>query len=194
MGQPNIPSRIAGKQMIIFKLDDERRSVVRPLLAAALHLSIVSNLSILRQDPIAIFLDELPSLRLDRLPQWINEYRSNGGCFVLGVQSLNQLYEAYGEKMGGAVLGSAIAAACSTHILFNPGDSKTAEKYSKRFGDKEVKLRNRSISHSMGQSSSRSTSWNESLQKMPLFTVDQVLRLPEGRCIGSWKSTPFSSR
>jgi type IV secretion system protein VirD4 len=89
-----------------------------------------------------------------------------------------QLYEAYGEKMGGA-----IAAACSTHILFNPGDSKTAEEYSKRFGDKEVKLRNRSTSNSMGQSSSRSTSWNESLQKMPLFTVDQILRLPEGRCI-----------
>jgi type IV secretion system protein VirD4 len=178
MGRSNIPSRIAGKQMIIFKLDDERRSIVGPLLAAALHLSIVSNLSTLRQDPIAIFLDELPSLRLERLPQWINEYRSNGGCFVLGVQSLNQLYEAYGEKMGGA-----IAAACATHILFNPGDSKTAEEYSKRFGDKEVKLRNRSTSNSMGQSSSRSTSWNESLQKMPLFTVDQILRLPEGRCI-----------
>jgi type IV secretion system protein VirD4 len=178
MGQSNIPSRISGKQMIIFKLDDERRSIVGPLLAAALHLSIVSNLSTLRQDPIAIFLDELPSLRLERLPQWINEYRSNGGCFVLGVQSLNQLYEAYGEKMGGA-----IAAACSTHILFNPGDSKTAEEYSKRFGDKEVKLRNRSTSSSMGQSSSRSTSWNESLQKLPLFTVDQILRLPEGRCI-----------
>jgi type IV secretion system protein VirD4 len=178
MGRSNIPSRIAGKQMIIFKLDDERRSIVGPLLAAALHLSIVSNLSTLRQDPIAIFLDELPSLRLERLPQWINEYRSNGGCFVLGVQSLNQLYEAYGEKMGGA-----IAAACATHILFNPGDSKTAEEYSKRFGDKEVKLRNRSTSNSMGQASSRSTSWNESLQKLPLFTVDQILRLPEGRCI-----------
>jgi type IV secretion system protein VirD4 len=83
MGQSNIPSRIAGKQMIIFKLDDERRSVVGLLLAAALHLSIVSNLSTLRQDPIAIFLDELPSLRLERLPQWINEYRSNGGCLCL---------------------------------------------------------------------------------------------------------------
>ena len=195
MGESNIPSRITGKQMIIFKLDDERRSIVGPLLAAALHLSIVSNLSTLRQDPIAIFLDELPSLRLERLPQWINEYRSNGGCFVLGVQSLNQLYEAYGEKMGGA-----IAAACSTHILFNPGDSKTAEEYSKRFGDKEVKLRNRSTSNSMGQSSSRSTSWNESLQKMPLFTVDQILRLPEGRCIlsnpgyrsGTEGSVPYS--
>jgi type IV secretion system protein VirD4 len=186
MGQSNIPSRISGKQMIIFKLDDERRSIVGPLLAAALHLSIVSNLSTLRQDPIAIFLDELPSLRLERLPQWINEYRSNGGCFVLGAQSLNQLYEAYGEKMGGATLAVSAkqrAAACSTHILFNPGDSKTAEEYSKRFGDKEVKLRNRSTSNSMGQSSSRSTSWNESLQKLPLFTVDQILRLPEGRCI-----------
>jgi len=37
---------------------------------------------------IAIFLDELPSLKLDKLPQWINEYPSNVGCFMLGIQSL----------------------------------------------------------------------------------------------------------
>ncbi len=178
IGQSTIPSRIEGKQLIIFKLDDARRSVVSPLLAAALHLCIVANLSTPRRDPIAIFLDELPSLKLDKLPQWINEYRSNGGCFMLGIQSLNQLYETYGEKMG-----AAIASACSTHILFNPGDTKTAEEYSKRYGEKEVLIRNKATSRSMGQHASYSTSWNESLQKVPLFTVDQILRFSEGQCI-----------
>ncbi len=178
IGQSTIPQRIEGKQLIIFKLDDARRAVVSPLLAAALHLCIVANLSTPRHDPIAIFLDELPSLKLDKLPQWINEYRSNGGCFMLGIQSLNQLYETYGEKMG-----AAIASACSTHILFNPGDTKTAEEYSKRYGEKEVLIQNKSTSRSMGQHSSYSTSWNESLQKVPLFTVDQILRFSEGQCI-----------
>ena len=178
LGESTIPKRIHGKQLIIFKLDDERRSVIGPLLAAAIHLCIVSNLSTTRQDPIAIFLDELPSLKLDRLPQWINEYRSNGGIFMLGAQSLNQLYEIYGEKMGGA-----IAAACSTHILFNPGDAKTAEDYSKRYGEKEINLKNKSTSRSSGQHASTSTSYSESLQRVPLFTVDQILRFPAGQCV-----------
>jgi type IV secretory pathway TraG/TraD family ATPase VirD4 len=178
IGKSTIPTRIEGKQLIVFKLDDERRTVVGPLLAAALHLSVVKNLSTPRKDPIAIFLDELPSLRLDRLPQWINEYRSNGGCFVLGVQSLNQLYETYGEKMG-----DAIAFACATQMLFNPNDVKTAETYSKRYGEKEITHKSKSRSRNMGQQASTTTSWNESLQKMPLFTIDQILRFSEGQCI-----------
>ena len=178
IGSSTIPKRITGKQIIIFKLDDERRSIIGPLLAAAIHLCVVSNLATPRTDPILTVLDELPSLRLDRLVNWLNEYRSNGGCFLLGIQSLNQLYEAYGDKFG-----TAIAAACSTHILFNPGDIKTAEEYSKRYGDTEIKLKNRSTSRSMGQQGSYSTSWNESLQKVALLTPDQILRFPQGRCV-----------
>ncbi|MBD0314811.1 MAG: type IV secretory system conjugative DNA transfer family protein, partial [Microcoleus sp. T3-bin5] len=138
LGKSDIPTKIEGRQMIIFKLDDERRSVVGPLLAAAIHLLVVSNLSRPRKDPLVISLDEFPSIRLDRMPQWINEYRSNGACFILGIQSLEQLYEGYGEKMG-----AAIASACSTHILFNPGNTDTAKKYSERYGEKEVLLKSK---------------------------------------------------
>ncbi|MGB3263926.1 MAG: type IV secretion system DNA-binding domain-containing protein [Microcoleus sp.] len=180
LGKSDIPTKIEGRQMIVFKLDDERRSVVGPLLAAAIHLLVVSNLSRPRKDPLVISLDEFPSIRLDRMPQWINEYRSNGACFILGIQSLEQLYEGYGEKMG-----AAIASACSTHILFNPGNTDTAKKYSDRYGEKEVLLKSKSTSRSMGgqSQSNQSISWNESLQKMPLFSVDEILRFPQGRCV-----------
>lgn len=33
-------------------------------------------------------------------------------------------------------MGAAIASACGTHVLFNPGNHKTAEDYSKRYGEK----------------------------------------------------------
>ena len=180
LGKSDIPTKIEGRQMIVFKLDDERRSVVGPLLAAAIHLLVVSNLSRPRKNPLIISLDEFPSIRLDRMPQWINEYRSNGACFILGIQSLEQLYEGYGEKMG-----VAIASACSTHILFNPGNTDTAKKYSERYGEKEVLLKSRSTSRSQGGQSqgNYSISWNESLQKMPLFSVDEILRFPQGRCV-----------
>ncbi|MBD2093334.1 type IV secretory system conjugative DNA transfer family protein [Microcoleus sp. FACHB-1515] len=197
LGPSNIPRRITGKQVIFFKLDDARRTVVGPLLAAAIHLCIVSNLSTPRPDPLAVFLDEFPSLKFDGFEKKINEYRSNGGCFILGAQSLNQLYETYGEKMG-----AAIASACSTHILFNPGEPKTAEEYSKRYGEKEVLIKSKSTSRSSGAQSSVSTSFNESLQRLPLFTVDQILRFPAGKCVitnpgyssGGEGSIPFPVR
>lgn len=178
IGQSDIPTYIEGRQCIICKLDDERRAVVGPLVAATLTMLVNGNLAVPRRDPILISLDEVASLQFYFLATSINEHRSNGGCYLLGVQALEQLYEAYGDKMG-----AAIAAACSTHILFNPGNEKTAEVYSKRYGEKEVLVKNRSTSHSSGQHSNRSTSWSESLQRVPMFTVDQILKFPEGKCV-----------
>jgi type IV secretory pathway TraG/TraD family ATPase VirD4 len=178
IGQSDIPTQLSGREMVVFKLDDERRSVVGPLLAAAMHLMIVGNLSRPRKDPLIISLDELPSIKLDRLPQWINEYRSNGACFILGIQSLEQLYDIYGDKMG-----SAIASACSTHVLFNPGNYKTAEDYSKRYGEKEVLIKNRTTGRTLGGQMSRSISWSENLQKMPVISADEILKFPQGKCV-----------
>ncbi len=62
IGKSDIPTKLEGREIVVFKLDDERRSVVGPLLAAAMHLMIVGNLSHPRKDPLIISLDELPSL------------------------------------------------------------------------------------------------------------------------------------
>ena len=176
IGKSTINTRLKGKQILIFKLDDGNRDVVSPLLAAALHMTIVSNLASPRQDPLGIFIDELPSLYLKSLPQWINEYRSNGACFVLGVQSIKQLADAYGEN-----LAQAIISACNTKILYNPGNCQTAKEFSDIYGQKDVLVKNRSISRN--QREGRNITWTESLQTMPLLTVDQIMRLRSGRCI-----------
>lgn len=175
IGKSTIPTKLTGRQMLIFKLDDPRRDVVGPLLAAALHMTIVSNLSTPRFDPIGIFIDELPSLYLKALPQWINEYRSNGACFVLGVQSLEQLANAYGEN-----LSAAIASACSTKVLYNPANYSTAEQFSQSYGHKELIVKNRSVSNSK---EGRSTTWSDNLQTMPILTPDEIMRFPQGKCV-----------
>ena len=97
---------------------------------------------------------------------------------MIGIQSLNQLYEAYGIQKG-----KAIASALSTHVLFNPGDVETADIYSKRYGETEVLLKNRSIGRSMGRHGSRSVNWSEQIHKKPLITSDEILRFPEGKCV-----------
>ena len=178
IGRSTIPIALEGKKCIIFKLDDQRRAVVGPLLAAAIHLCVVSNLSRVRSDPFVYCLDEFPSLKFDRMDQWANEYRSAGGVPIVGIQSLNQLYNLYGDKKG-----AAIASALSTHILFNPGDLETAEKYSKRYGEVEVLIKSRSTGSSMGQQTSRSVNWSEQLQKKPLISADEILRFPQGKCV-----------
>src|SRR4028118_552831 len=178
IGRSTIPIALEGKKCIIFKLDDQRRAVVGPLLAAAIHLCVVSNLSRVRSDPFVYCLDEFPSLKFDRMDQWANEYRSAGGVSIVGIQSLNQLYNLYGDKKG-----AAIASALSTHILFNPGDLGTAEKYSKRYGEVEVLVKNRSTGGSMGRQTSRSVNWSEQLQKKPLISPDEILRFPQGKCV-----------
>jgi len=180
IGHSTIPLRLEGKQCIIFKLDDERREVVGPLLAAAFHLCVVKNLAQKRSNPFVYVMDEFPSLKFDRIVQWVNEYRSNGGVPIIGIQSLSQLYDRYGDKQG-----AAIASALSTHVLFNPGDYETAEKYSKRYGETEVTLKNRSTGRSTGgqQNNSRSLTWNEQLHKKPLISPDVIMRFPQGKCV-----------
>jgi len=178
IGCSTIPIALEGKKCIIFKLDDQRRAVVGPLLAAAIHLCVISNLSRVRSDPFVYCLDEFPSLKFDRMDQWANEYRSAGGVPIVGIQSLNQLYNLYGDKKG-----AAIASALSTHILFNPGDLETVEKYSKRYGEVEVLIKSRSTGSSMGQQTSRSVNWSEQLQKKPLISADEILRFPQGKCV-----------
>jgi len=46
--------------MIIFKLDDERRSRRRPLLTKAIHLLNYCQLKSPSEDPLVISLDEFP--------------------------------------------------------------------------------------------------------------------------------------
>ena len=97
---------------------------------------------------------------------------------ILGIQSLNQLYDRYGDKKG-----KAIASALSTHVLFYPGDYDTAEKYSKRYGEMEVMLRNRSFGRTMGGQMGRSINFSEQIHKKPLLSADEIMRFPQGKCV-----------
>jgi type IV secretion system protein VirD4 len=178
IGHSTISIRLEGKQVIFFKLDDKRRSVLAPLLAAAIHLCVVENLATKRKNPFVYSLDEFPSIKLDRIINWVNEYRSNGGVPIIGIQSLNQLYDTYGDKRGAATVS-----ALSTHVLFNPNDWETAEKYSKRYGETEVSIRSRSTGNSLGQQASRSITWSEQLHKKPLISPDEIMRFPQGKCV-----------
>ncbi len=174
VGKTTIPLDLKGKQILFLQVDTQKRDVVAPLLAALLHLIIARNFAQPRKEPLVVSLDELPTLHLDGLPKWINEFRSYGFCPILGYQNFAQLQHTYGRE-----LSQAIFAACGTKVFFNPRDDETASLISRYLGEKEVRVFTKSTSSGMSHSTSR----NEQLQKMPLMTVDEVLKLDQGECV-----------
>ncbi len=174
-GKSTIPLDLEGKQMIIFGMDQNRRDIVGPILATVMHMIIVRNIAKKRIDPLAVFLDELPTIALPNLVNWLNESRSAGFCGVLGYQNMTQLEQAYGKETSRAILSG-----CNTKFIFNPGEYESAKYFSDYLGDEEIRYKQRSRSNSK-DGGSNSTSDQDKIKKM--FSPEEFLKLPAGSCI-----------
>jgi type IV secretory pathway TraG/TraD family ATPase VirD4 len=174
-GKSTIPLDLEGKQMIIFGMDQNRRDIVGPILATVMHMIVVRNIAKKRIDPLAVFLDELPTIALPNLVNWLNESRSAGFCGVLGYQNMTQLEQAYGKETARAILSG-----CNTKFIFNPGEYESAKYFSDYLGDEEIRYKQRSRSNSK-DGGSYSTSDQDKTKKM--FSPEEILKLPAGTCV-----------
>jgi type IV secretory pathway TraG/TraD family ATPase VirD4 len=129
-GETTIPLDLEGKQLLIMGLDRERRDVVAPLLATVLHMIVSRNVTKKREDPLILALDELPTLYLPALVQWLNENREDGLVTLLGFQNMAQLEQKYGEELARSILGG-----CASKAIFNPQEQKSAQMFSDFLGD-----------------------------------------------------------
>ncbi len=175
-GETTLPLNLQGKQLLILGMDREKRDVVGPLLATVLHMIVTRNVvNQNRKKPIVLAIDELPTLYLPSLTQWLNENREDGLCTMLGFQNLVQLEKVYGKELARAIVGG-----CATKAIFNPQEYDSAKLFSDFLGDEEVRYRQKSRGRSGGQSSA-STADQERTRK--LFEASQFLKLPAGKCI-----------
>ncbi|MBE9180224.1 type IV secretory system conjugative DNA transfer family protein [Oculatella sp. LEGE 06141] len=176
-GQTTLPLDIDGKQLVIFGLDRNNRDIVGPLLAAILHMIIARNVSrtVPRKDPLVVVLDELPTLYLPQLVNWLNENREDGFCGILGYQNIAQLEKVYGKELARAIFGGT---ACK--FLFNPQDGESAKIFADYLGEQEVEFKSKSRSYGKG-GGSRST--NDNRQKRHLIEPSQMLKLKTGRAV-----------
>lgn len=173
-GKTTLPLDLVGKRLIVFQLDQRTRDVVAPIVATILNLLVVRNLSERRKEPLILAMDEFPTLYLQAIVQWANEYRENGLALILGYQNYAQLENKYGKEMTQSIL-----AACATQFIFNPQHEESAQRYSKYFGEEEVIIRARS----RNQGKSSGTSQSEQYHKRPLFEARFLLTLPRGKCV-----------
>ncbi|OLP17935.1 transfer complex protein TrsK [Leptolyngbya sp. 'hensonii'] len=174
-GPSTIPLDLQGKQLLILGMDRERRDVLGPLLATVLHLIVTRNVVKRRTDPLVVALDELPTLYLPNLHQWLNENREDGLACILGFQNIVQLEKAYGKELARAVLGG-----CATKAIFNPQEPDSAQMFSTYLGDEEIRYHQKSRNLGSGKAS-YTISEQEKTRK--LFEPSQFLKLRSGRCI-----------
>ena len=162
--------------MVVFGLDKEKRDVVGPLLVSILHLLVSRNVSGKRSSPLILVLDELPTLYLPALVDWLNQNREDGLVSILGFQNLSQLESAYGKEVTNAIFGG-----CATKAFFNPQDDVAAERFSKFLGEEEIKYKQRS--RSTGGKSGASITNADQNNTRSLFEVNQFNSLPEGKAV-----------
>jgi len=178
-GKTTLPLDLDGKQLIVFGLDRNNRDIVGPLLAAILHMVVVRNVSrtVPRQDPLVTVLDELPTLYLPQLVNWLNENREDGFCGILGYQNLSQLEKGYGRELARAIFGGT-----ATKFLFNPQDGESAKLFADYLGEQEIQFRSKSLTRSAGKGG-RSRSLTDHHQKRYLLEPSEFLKLGTGRAV-----------
>ncbi|MBC6431883.1 type IV secretory system conjugative DNA transfer family protein [Nostoc sp. HG1] len=175
-GKTNIPLDLKGRQMVVFGMNKEKRDVIAPLLVSILHLLVSRNVANKRTCPFVLGIDELPTLYLPALVDWLNQNREDGLVSILGLQNLSMLIESYGENTTNAIFGG-----CATKAFFNPQDDVAAERFSNFLGEEEIKYKQRSRSSGGKGGASISNSDQNSTRK--LFDVNQFNTLPEGQAV-----------
>ena len=174
-GETNIPLDLEGRQLLVFGMDRERRDVVGPLLATILHMIVTRNVVRKRKTPLVLALDELPTLYLPALVQWLNENREDGLVCLLGFQNMAQLEKTYGKELSRSILGG-----CATKAIFNPQEHESAQMFSDFLGEEHVSFKQKSRGYNEGRVSSN-LSDQEKTRK--LFEPSRFLKLPTGQCV-----------
>jgi type IV secretory pathway TraG/TraD family ATPase VirD4 len=177
-GQTTLPLDLDGKQLLIFGLARNNRDIVGPLLAAILHMVVSRNVSrtVPRKDPLITVLDELPTLYLPQLVNWLNENREDVFCGILGYQNIAQLEQFYSKELARAIFGGT-----ANKFIFNPQDGESAKIFADYLGEEEVEFSSKSKSTGSKGGSSKSTS--EQRQKRYLVEPSEFLKLRTGRAV-----------
>ncbi len=179
-GKNTLPLDVDGRHLVIFKMKPSQKKVVSPLLAVVMQLWINRNVyrpkfDKPRKAPLIFSADEINSIYIEPLVDWLNQNRSSKFSALLGVQSLGFLEFVYGEKKVNGILGG-----CTTQIIFQLNDEKTAKYYSTILGEKEVEILQKTRNTGQGK-----TGYSYVKQKhlRPLIELAKLTRINRGEAI-----------
>ena len=148
---------------------DDQLDSLRNLIACLLDVAARSILS-LNPDPnrrVWLIIDEFASIgKVQSIEAVATKARKAGGCLVLGIQSISQLKDRYGEHGAQTILSC-----LSTWLVLRCSDADTAEYMSKFVGEAEVK---RTQQGSSTSDTGENQSWNEQSSTQRVVLPSQI--------------------
>ncbi len=129
-----------------------------------------------RKTPLVVCIDELPTLYLPNLVDWLTQNRQDGFCGILGFQHMSQLEDTYGKSIAEVIIGNA-----ASKFIFNPQDYKLAKYFSDFLGETQVKIITKA--RTSGGKQGTTTTRTEHYHKKPLFEPTEFNQLDEGWCV-----------
>jgi type IV conjugative transfer system coupling protein TraD len=164
--------------LFISSLGDKHESL-KPLITAWLDIAVNALLSLPEKPSrrIWIILDEIASLhRLPYLTAGLSEARKFGGCFVVGLLSIAQLAEVYGQE--GA---KALSALLNTRLMFRQPDPDVAHWSARNLGKTIIEEVQEGISY--GANTLRDgVSLNRVEREKPVVIDSEIMALPDLTC------------
>jgi type IV secretion system protein VirD4 len=149
---------------------------MRPLLRIVLNQITRQLTKEARQDrrEVLLMLDEFTALgKLDFMHRGIGFFRGYRVRVFLSIQSLEQLFQIYGQHQS-------IGANCGVQIAYGANDVATAKLLSEMTGRRTVEYRRQSRN---GGFFGGRRSESEAEAGRPLLSADEVRRLPEGEAL-----------
>jgi type IV secretion system protein VirD4 len=153
--------------------DFRGEDLIRGKLPVSVYLTVAPS-DLDRMRPLLLMLDELTALgKLDFMQRGIGYFRGYQVRVFLSIQSLEQLFQVYGQHQS-------IGANCGVQIAYGANDVATAKLLSEMTGRRTVEYRRESRD---GGIFGGRRSESETEAGRPLLTPDEVRRLPDGEAL-----------
>lgn len=180
LGKSNTSLYLQEKEILILQSDEERQTVINPLIASNIGLIIKKNFSVQRKVPLVACFDENPTNKVIGQQHWANRHRSKGYCGIYAAQTIEQYNGLYGKADA-----TTLRDGCATRFWFNPNNNDTAQQFSTTLGKKEVVIKNKSTSRSSGGNGNGGVqrSVSEQIHQVPLVDVHEFVGFRQGECI-----------
>ena len=159
--------------MLFLTYRDDQLDSLRNMISCALDVAARTILALPANSERRVWLiiDEFASIgKVQSIEAVATKARKMGGCLLLGLQSVSQLQDRYGEKAAQTILSC-----LSSWLVLRCSDAETSEYVSKYIGDTEISrmTRSESTSDTGGGSDSR----NEQIQTQRAVMPVELQRL-----------------
>jgi len=166
------PGMLRDRPTVLYVGVPEHRSDFMSPLMAPFYSQLIGRLIEIEGVPVQFYLDEFANIGvINNIDKYLATIRSRSMSISIGIQSINQLKQKYGQETTGTILDN-----LKTKIILPGSAYETAEYYSKLIGNEEIST--------YGSSDSRGKkSFSESKTRRELYSPDEIRRLPDGKVL-----------